>query len=88
MGRASIPENRKFTFQLAMKQVCIYAYPYSIVMKFDAQKRKTPIESIEDLEIIRLLEMGYEVQMIEVSGQSIAVDTPEDLERVREIIYD
>ena len=28
--------------------------------------------------------MGYDVRMIELSGSSFAIDTPEDLQRVRE----
>ena len=51
-------------------------------------KKKTELESIEDLEILRMLEMGHDVLMVEVSDSSVAVDTPEDLERVRGLIND
>ena len=43
---------------------------------------------IEDLEILRLLELGCEVKMIKVSSSSVAVDTPKDLEKVRAMIHD
>ena len=36
----------------------------------------------------KLLELGYKVKMIEVSGSSVAVDTPKDLEKVRAMIHD
>jgi len=49
---------------------------------------KTPLEKIEDIEILRLLELGYEVRMIEVSSTSIAVGTHQDLEKVRSMIHD
>ena len=39
---------------------------------------------MEDLEILRFLEMGYEVQMVELSADSIAVDHPEDIDKVIE----
>ena len=35
-----------------------------------------------------MLEMGHDVLMVEVSDSSVAVDTPEDLERVRGLIND
>ncbi len=50
------------------------------------QKSKTPLEQIEDIEILRFLEMGYDVRMIKLSGNSFAVDNLEDLERVREYL--
>ena len=88
MSRAPMPTNKKLEFEKAMKQVCIYAYPRDVLIAFGSLKEKTPLESIEDLEILRLLELGYEVKMIKVSGSSIAVDTPKDLEKVRAMIND
>lgn len=43
-------------------------------------------EAIEDIEILRFIENGYRVQFIEVDSDTIAVDTPNDLERVREYV--
>ena len=40
------------------------------------------IEAEEDIEIVRFLEMGFEVQMIEMSAESIPVDNPEDIKLV------
>lgn len=47
---------------------------------------KAKIEKIEDIEILRFIENGYKVQYIEVDSDTVAVDTPNDLERVREIV--
>jgi 3-deoxy-manno-octulosonate cytidylyltransferase (CMP-KDO synthetase) len=88
MSRAPIPTNKQLGFHESMKQVCIYAYPRDILIAFGSLKEKTPLELIEDLEILRLLELGYKVKMIEVSGSSVAVDTPKDLEIVRAMIHD
>ena len=88
MSRAPIPTNKKLEFEKAMKQVCIYAYPRDVLIAFGSFKEKTPLESIEDLEILRLLELGCEVKMIKVSSSSVAVDTPKDLEKVRAMIHD
>ena len=47
---------------------------------------KAKIEAIEDIEILRFIENGYKVQYVEVDSESVAVDTPKDLERVRKIV--
>ena len=88
MSRAPIPSNKQLELVRAMKQVCIYAYPRDILLEFGKLKEKTSLESIEDLEILRLIELGYVVKMIEVSGSSIAVDTKEDLDNVRLLVID
>jgi len=88
MSRSPIPTNKKLEFQFAMKQVCIMAFPYNSLIKYGSVKEKTPLENIEDLELLRLLELGFDIKMIEVSGSSIAVDTPQDLEKVKSIIND
>jgi len=88
MSRSPVPTNKQLGFERAMKQVCIYAYPRDVLITFGSLKEKTPLESIEDLEILRLLEFGYTVKMIEVSGSSVAVDTQQDLDKVRSLIND
>jgi 3-deoxy-manno-octulosonate cytidylyltransferase (CMP-KDO synthetase) len=88
ISRSPIPTNKQYGYNMGMKQVCIYAYPYEVLKHFGSLKEKTPLESIEDIEILRLLELGYKVKMIEVSSSSIAVDTPGDLEKVRLIHFD
>jgi 3-deoxy-manno-octulosonate cytidylyltransferase (CMP-KDO synthetase) len=82
MSRAPIPGNKKNEFHFGYRQVCIYAFPKQALVNFSQQKNKTPLENEEDIEIIRFLEMGYEVQMIKMSKESIPVDNPEDVEKV------
>lgn len=86
MSRAPIPGTKDDSFQFARKQICVYSFPRESLAAFARNGGKTPHESAEDIEILRFAEMGWEVQMIELSGKSIAVDTPEDLERVRNIM--
>jgi len=67
-------------------QNCIYAFPKIALQDFAREATKTPLEFLEDIEILRFLELGYDIKMIEVSTSSIAVDVPYDVERVeREI---
>ncbi len=84
MTRAAIPTTKSLKFEMAWKQICIYAFPVDCLKSFAQQKNKTPLEQIEDIEILRFLEMSYDVRMIALSGSSFAIDTPEDLEKIRE----
>ena len=86
MSRAPIPGSKDNKFQFSRKQICVYSFPRKSLAAFAKNGGKTPHEGAEDIEILRFAEMGWEVQMIELSGTSIAVDTPEDLERVRKIM--
>jgi 3-deoxy-manno-octulosonate cytidylyltransferase (CMP-KDO synthetase) len=82
MSRTTIPSNKQSTFQWSNRQVCIYAFPKNTLLEYYNQKIKTPLEEIEDIEILRFLEMGFEVRMLKMSTESIAVDYPEDIEKV------
>lgn len=82
MSRAPVPTDKQHAFRGAMKQVCIYAFPRPALDAFAARGEKTPLEAIEDIEILRFLESGFDVEMVEVSGASIAVDVPADVDRV------
>jgi DNA polymerase-4 len=44
------------------------------------------LERTEQLEQLRVLEMGRRIRVLDALGDSIGVDTPEDLERVRIIL--
>ena len=86
MSRAAIPANKQGTFERAWKQVCIYAFSKEHLERFAKAARKGPIEAIEDIEILRFLDLDVPVQMLEVEAGSVAVDTPEDLEKVVAIL--
>ncbi len=47
---------------------------------------QTVLEKIEDLEQLRALENGYRIKVVITKHDSIGVDTPEDLEKVRKIM--
>lgn len=71
------------------KQVCVYGFtPAALKFYCDYGKKygKAKIEAIEDIEILRFIENGYKVQYIEVDSETVAVDTPNDLKKVNEIM--
>lgn len=85
-SRAGIPTTKKNEFKIAWRQVCLYSLPYKSLQIFSKFRRKTKLESIEDCELLRFLELGLEVQMIKMSNKSIAVDTKSDLKRVTRLL--
>ena len=83
MSRGPIPSNKASDFIKAWRQVCAYSFPRKALFDFAKTKNKTPIESLEDIEILRFLEQGYKVKMIKMSNKSLAVDNTEDLEKAK-----
>ena len=82
MSRSPIPGNKKDEFIRAWRQVCAYAFSKASLETFSSVTSKTPIEEIEDLEMLRFLENGVPVKVVEMSSKSIAVDYPEDIKKV------
>jgi 3-deoxy-manno-octulosonate cytidylyltransferase (CMP-KDO synthetase) len=61
------------------KQVCIYAFTKEELAVYGSYTQKAECELYEDIEILRFLDAGISVLMVETSGYSMAVDTPEDV---------
>lgn len=71
------------------KQVCVYGFKPEALRFFcdyGMKYGKAKIEAVEDIEILRFIENGYKVQYVEVESDTVAVDTVNDLERVRNIV--
>jgi 3-deoxy-manno-octulosonate cytidylyltransferase (CMP-KDO synthetase) len=60
------------------KQVCIIPFRKESLIKF-TELPPTPLEITESIDMLRFLEHGYKVRMIETDFETHAVDTPEDL---------
>ena len=69
----------------ACKHIGLYVYRRDFLLRF-AELEPTPLERAERLEQLRALEHGYRIKVLETSHDPIGVDTPEDLERVRQIM--
>ena len=61
-----------------MKQVCIYAFSHFELEDFGRVGRSS-LESHEDIEILRFLDLSIPVFMVETGGDSLAVDTLKDV---------
>lgn len=87
MSRSPIPGAKTDDFFFGYRQVCIYVFSSEHLKFFGSAHEKAPLEKVEDIEILRFLEADYQVNMIEVSAGSLAVDFPEDIAIVeRELI--
>lgn len=86
MSRNPVPINKAGEFKVGWRQICVYAFTREALSLYGPGKTKSPLEAIEDIEILRLLEAGIPVQMIELSGNSLAVDVPDDITRVEAIL--
>jgi 3-deoxy-manno-octulosonate cytidylyltransferase (CMP-KDO synthetase) len=81
MSRQALPgfKDSKNTPKCYYKQVCIYAFNKDELLEYACFGRKSTLEHSEDIEIIRFLEWGKKVRMVEVQPGSLAVDVPEDV---------
>jgi 3-deoxy-manno-octulosonate cytidylyltransferase (CMP-KDO synthetase) len=66
----------------AHKHIGLYAYRRAFLLTLAALPQ-TPLELAESLEQLRALEHHFRIRVVETQCDSIGVDTPEDLERVR-----
>jgi 3-deoxy-manno-octulosonate cytidylyltransferase (CMP-KDO synthetase) len=70
---------------LARKHVGLYVYRRAALLRF-ASLPQAPLELAEGLEQLRALHHGLRMRVVPREGEAtVAVDTPEDLARVREI---
>jgi 3-deoxy-manno-octulosonate cytidylyltransferase (CMP-KDO synthetase) len=87
-SRAAIPPMTREEFEttdkrnLAFKHVGIYSFRRDFLMEF-SRMAPSPLEKIERLEQLRALEAGVKIKVLITDYESISVETPADLERVR-----
>ncbi|MBP2665030.1 MAG: kdsB [Firmicutes bacterium] len=83
-SRSLIPFPRNRGPQIrCFKHIGVYAYRKDFLLRF-AALTPSPLEITESLEQLRALEHGYRILVIETAFRSLGVDTPEDLEQVRQ----
>ena len=82
LSRAVIPYPKNPDAARYYRQVCVYAFRPEALLGF-SRLEPGPVEASEDIELLRFIEHGIPVRMIEVETRSFGVDTPADLERAR-----
>ena len=67
------------------KHIGLYVFRRAFLLRF-ASLPPAPLEQAESLEQLRALEHGYRIKTVETAADSIGVDTPADLQRVRRLL--
>ncbi len=67
------------------KQVCVIPFRRDFLREF-ARLPPTPLERAESIDMLRVLEHGGRVRMVETDADTHAVDTPADLARVEALM--
>ena len=85
-SREPIP-TRKFGNVPMKKQVCIIPFRRDFLLKY-TKLEPTPLEIVESVDMMRVLENGLKVHMVPTKYQTHAVDTPSDLHKVEWLMKD
>ena len=86
-SRSVIPYKRNASSLPYYQHIGIYGYRMNFLKKY-VSLPPAPLSDAESLEQLKILEHGYriKIKVTECKGESIGVDTPEDLERVRALM--
>ena len=87
ISRALVPGAKKKNKNVNyFKQVCIYAFNKKQLKKFHLKRRKSIIEKIEDIEILRFFEMDEKIKMVKLNSNSVAVDEMRDVKKAEKLL--
>jgi 3-deoxy-manno-octulosonate cytidylyltransferase (CMP-KDO synthetase) len=67
------------------KQVCVIPFTRKFLLDYTEMK-PTPLEIVESIDMMRVIENGLKVKMIPTKFNTYPVDTKEDLRRVEEMM--
>lgn len=85
-SRAPIPFTREGSPPPQLwRHIGLYVYRRETLIRL-TELPPTALEKAEGLEQLRALENGIRIRAVETTADSIGVDTPEDLERVRRLV--
>lgn len=90
-SRSPIPhirdaEDRHFATTAYWQHIGLYVFRRDFLLRY-ARLAPTPLEKLEKLEQLRVLENGFPIAVVETGYRSIGVDTPDDLERVSAMLH-
>jgi len=81
-SRSPIPYGNS---QLAYAHIGIYCYRASFLRELSKEK-PTPLQEAENLEQLKVLELGHRIKIAIVNEESLSVDTPQDLVKLEEYL--
>jgi 3-deoxy-manno-octulosonate cytidylyltransferase (CMP-KDO synthetase) len=84
-SRATIPYVRDAVSVVYFKHIGLYVYRRNFLLRY-SDLPIGPLEHAERLEQLRALENGFQIRVVETDYESFGVDTPEDMDRVQQLI--
>jgi len=88
-SRAPIPHirddgDRHMVTTVYWQHIGLYVFRREFLLKY-SKMAPTPLEKLEKLEQLRVLENGFPIAVVETGYRNIGVDTPEDLDRATDL---
>ena len=80
LSRANLPFSFKKNLKKSLKHLSIISFLPKSLQKFCSIK-KTNLESIEDIELLRALEIGLKLKSLKLKGDSFSVDVYDDYKK-------
>jgi 3-deoxy-manno-octulosonate cytidylyltransferase (CMP-KDO synthetase) len=85
-SREPIPSRKKTKDKIKLyRQVPIIPFTRSFLLEFNSLK-PMPLEIIESVDLLRVLEHGYKVRCIHTEYEILSVDAPQDLKKVQRVM--
>jgi len=87
MSRAPVPSVAQAGFEglPAFKQVCVFGFARGTLLEFSTLE-PTPLEIAESIDMLRYLEHGLPVRLVETTVDTRAVDVPDDIRLVEQLL--
>lgn len=82
LSRANVPFEFKSKSKYIKKHLSIISFKPEALEKY-SRHVKTTLEKIEDIELLRAIEIGLKVKTLELKGDSFSVDVAEDYQKAK-----
>ncbi len=83
-SRNPIP-SKNYKKYYGFKQVCSISFRRNFLIKY-LRMKETTLEKLESIDMLRVLENGFPVKLVEIKGKIQSVDTKKDLIKVNKIL--
>jgi 3-deoxy-manno-octulosonate cytidylyltransferase (CMP-KDO synthetase) len=84
-SRAPIPSRARAETAPMYQQTGVIGFSAGFLKKFSTLE-PTPLEVIESVDMMRVIENGLEIQLVTTDTETVGVDTPADLTRAEKIL--
>ena len=85
LSRSSIPLTKFSLSKNIKKQVCVIPFRRDFLILYN-QLKPSPLEKQESIDMLRILEYGYDLHLVQTNYFTHAVDTKKDLLKVQKFL--